>query len=424
MSESFIAPNGDEDASTQSHLLASLRHEVQSVPASGIVEMINYARERADVIPLWAGEGRRPTPNFICQAAEASLKAGETFYTYQRGIPELRQALASYHEQLYGRPFSPERFFVTGSGMQAIQMAVRMVAGPGREVVLPSPAWPNLAAAVSLAGAQAVEVPMQFTPDGWHLDLESLFAKCSERTCAIFVNSPANPTGWTATLDELQAILNFARNNDLWVIADEIYTRFYFGESSDGRVNAPSFYEIASDNDKVLFVNSFSKNWAMTGWRIGWLSCPPILGDVVENLIQYSTSGVATFMQRAAVVALEEGELFITDQIQQAKAGRTKLLERLGQYDELRFAAPKGSFYFFFGLRGVADSMPVAKQIVDEARVGLAPGFAFGQSGSAFMRLCFATNPDQLDLAIERFCRWLNQRQSLADSDGQDAHAS
>ena len=350
------------------------------------------------------GEGCLPTPAFICEAAEQSLRDGETFYTYQRGIPELREGLVRYHERLYGRPFDIERFSVTGSGMQAIQIAVRMVAGAGDEVVLPSPAWPNLAAAVGVAGAKAVDVPLHFTPNGWHLDLDELFDACNERTSALFINTPANPTGWTATLEELQDILDFAREHNLWIIADEIYTRFYYGVE---RERAPSFYEIMQEDDKILFVNSFSKNWAMTGWRVGWLSAPRALGQTIENLIQYSTSGVAAFMQRAAACALDQGEPFVAEQIARARTGRDKLMMAFGNEPRLNFAPLMGSFYFFFGLAGESDGLALAKRIADEAKVGLAPGFAFGQSGSAFMRLCFATHPDQMDQAIERLSDWL-----------------
>lgn len=385
-------------------LMGSLRPEAGLSPASGIVEMKKYAFGKEDVIPLWVGEGSLPTPSFICDAANQALANGETFYTHQRGIPELRQAIADYHEMLYGRPFDTERFSVTGSGMQAIQIAVRMVAGTGDEVVLPSPAWPNLSAAVGVAGAKAVDVPLHFTPNGWHLDLDELFSACNERTRALFINTPANPTGWTATEEELKAILDFARDRGLWIIADEIYTRFYFGTNRD---KAPSFYEIAEDDDKILFVNSFSKNWAMTGWRVGWLSAPVALGQTIENLIQYSTSGVAPFMQRAAVAALQHGEPFVAEQIERARIGRDKLTTAFADEPKLKFAPLMGSFYFFFGINGEEDSFPIAKRLVDEAKVGLAPGFAFGQSGSAFMRLCFATHPDRMDQAITRLKGWL-----------------
>ena len=387
-------------------LLAHLSPEARNAPDSGITGIRSYAAGRQDVIPLWIGEGALPTPDFICKAAEDALKAGETFYTYDNGIPELREAIARYHERLYGRPFDSNRFSVTGSGMQAIQLAVRLVMSAGEEIIVPSSAWPNISSAVLVAGGKPVDLPLHFHPEGWKLDIDELFDACTDKTRALFINTPNNPTGWVATLDELQAILDFARERDIWIIADEIYTRFYFG---DDREMAPSFYEIAEEDDKILYVNSMSKNWAMTGWRVGWLAAPVSLIPTIGNLTQCSTSGVAPFMQKAAAVALNDGELFIAEQIERARSGREKLLAAFQGHNAIRFAPPMGSFYFFFGLEGEADASIIAKRLVDEANVGLAPGFAFGQSGSAFMRLCFATNPDKLDQAIYRLNQWLSR---------------
>jgi len=271
-----------------------------TLPGSGIVEVVNYGRGKEGLFPLWAGEGDLPTPDFISAAAKQSLEEGETFYTCQRGFPELRSALAAYHERLYGAGRSEENFYVTGSGMQAIMSAVQCVVGAGDEVLALTPAWPNIFGAVQVAGATTVAVPMQFGEAGWSADLDTLFAKRTDRTRALFINSPGNPTGITLTRDQLVAIRDFARQHDLWIIADEVYGRFCF----DQKV-APSFLEIMESEEKLLVVNTFSKNWAMTGWRIGWIVAPQSLGAVMENLVQYNTSGVPVFSQRAAVVALE-----------------------------------------------------------------------------------------------------------------------
>src|SRR5438270_7033637 len=206
-------------------LADALRREAQAAPESGIVEVMNYGRRRGGVTPLWAGEGDLPTPAFICEAATRSLAAGETFYTWQRGIPELRQALARYHTMLYGRAFAPEEFYVTGSGMQAIQIVLAMVLGNGDEILLPTPTWPNAAAAAGITGARAVEVPMSFGNDGWSLDLERLAGAVTPKTRALFVVSPSNPTGWTARHPDLTVLLALARRHGLWIVADETYAR-------------------------------------------------------------------------------------------------------------------------------------------------------------------------------------------------------
>ena len=386
------------------HLLSALRREAREAPESGILEVFNYGRGREGLIPLWAGEGDLPTPGFICEAAAKSLHAGETFYTWQRGIPELRAALARYHARHFGRPFSPERFFVTIGGMQAIQIAIAAVAGRDDEVIVPTPAWPNFAAAAGVAGARPVFVELDFDGVSWQLDLEKLQAAAGPSTRAIFINSPSNPTGWTASQDELRAILAFARARGLWIVADEVYNRFYFkGE------RAASFYDVAEADDRIIFVNTFSKNWAMTGWRVGWISAPEALGAVIENLIQYSSSGVAAFLQRGAVAALEEGEDFVRLQVERARTGREIVCNGLAGSNRARFAWPDGAFYLFFAVDGIEDTSRVGLQLVDEAGIGIAPGTAFGPGGAPFMRLCFARKADDISEATRRLAAWLNR---------------
>ncbi len=388
---------------TASDIHLALRSEALAAPESGIVEVVNRGRLKEGLIPLWVGEGDLPTPSFIAEAATRSLAAGETFYTWQRGIPELREALAKYHAGLYRRGFiTAERFFVTGSGMQAIQIAIALVVGKDDEILVPSPAWPNAAAAAGVAGGRAVEVPLVFSAEGWTLDIEALTAAIRPRTRAIFVNSPSNPTGWVASREELQALLTLARKHGLWIVADEVYGRFAFDED-----RAPSFYDIMEADDRILFVNTFSKNWAMTGWRIGWIGAHPSLGQTIENLIQYSTSGVAAFMQRAAVTALERGEDFLAHQISRANRGRDVVTTGLEATGRVRFARPRGAFYLFFSIDGQPDARKTAIRMVEEALVGLAPGTAFGQAGEGFLRLCFARSADQLEEATRRLARWI-----------------
>jgi aspartate/methionine/tyrosine aminotransferase len=384
-------------------LTDDLRPQARLAPASGIVDVINAGRDRDGLIPLWAGEGDLATPAFIAQAAAQSLEAGETFYTWQRGLPALREALAHYHERLYGRRFSADEFFVTGSGMQAIQIALTMTVGAGDEIVVVTPAWPNAAAAAGLLGARVVEVPLHFDAGGWELDLDRLRTAISPRTRALFVVSPGNPTGWAATHAELQAILTLGRRFSLWVIADETYARFWYGPGD----RAPSFLEVMDASDRVLFVNTFSKNWAMTGWRIGWLKAHPSLGQVIENMIQYATSGVGPFMQRAGVVALECGESLVAEQRARARRGRDLFCRALAMTGRCRFALPQGAFYVFFAVEGEPDSRRLAKRLVDDARVGLAPGSAFGAGGEGFLRACVVRSPAQLEMAAYRITSFL-----------------
>ncbi|MCB4770662.1 pyridoxal phosphate-dependent aminotransferase [Ancylobacter sp. Lp-2] len=389
-------------------LLDFVRPQALSLPESGIVEVFNYGRTREGLIPLWAGEGDLPTPAFISEAATRSLAAGETFYTWQRGIPDLRAAIARYMTGLYGIAEDPERYFVTGSGMHSIQIALALTVGADEEIIIPSPEWPNAAAAAQAAGARPVFVPFGFDPaEGFSLDLGRLEDAVSPRTRAIFINSPANPTGFVASREVLAGVLDIARRHGLWIIADEIYGRFYYEAGEGGR--APSFHDVMEPEDRILFLQTFSKNWAMTGWRMGWLEAHPSLGDVIENLIQYTNSGVAAFMQRGGVAALERGESFVAHQIERARRGRDIVMDGLLPTNRVRLARPPGAFYAFFGVEGETDMRALALKLVDEANIGLAPGTAFGPGGEDYIRLCFARGEVQMIEATRRLATWLTR---------------
>lgn len=388
-------------------LLAGLTPQARNEPDSGIVKAAMYGFGRPGIIPLWSGEGNLPTPGFICKAAEESLARGETFYTYQRGIPELRQALARYHERQFGRPFAPENFFVTSGGMQAIQIMIQMIAGEGDEIILPTPAWPNYAGPLRIQGSVPVEVPMDFRNGRWHLDIDRLLSAIGPRTRAISLNSPSNPIGWTASREELVAVRDACRKHGLWILSDEVYSRFYYGER--GEVRAPSFLDVCEEEEMLLLANTFSKNWAMTGWRIGWLQAPKALASAVERLIQYNSSGTAVFMQRASIEALDHGEEFVASQVARARANRDLVAGVLAGLPGVRFETPRGAFYQFFALAGMTDSLKTVLRIIDEANVGLAPGGTFGKGGEGHLRLCFLRDPEKLAEGLDRFARWLRK---------------
>ena len=390
------------DTETDGKLIAALRHGARLSPESGIVEVANHGRGKPGIIPLWVGEGDQPTPEFIRQAATDALQGGETFYTWQRGIPDLREALARYHSRHFGRSFDASEFLVTGGGMHAILLALQATTGQGDEAIYLTPAWPNFSGAAGVAGAVPVPVPLEFTDNGWVLDRQRLADAITPKTRAIFFNSPSNPTGWTADHDDLKAVLALARKHGLWIVADEIYARFHY----DGK-RAPSFMDIMEPEDRILFVNTFSKNWAMTGWRIGWIATHPSLQQIFENLIQYSTSGVASFMQRGAVAALDAGDQYLDDNIEHARQMRDLICKTLHATGRTRFAVPAGAFYLFFAVDGVTDSRQAAMRIIDEANVGLAPGTAFGAGGEAFFRLCFHRGVDQIEEAAGRLAGWI-----------------
>ncbi|WFR95754.1 pyridoxal phosphate-dependent aminotransferase [Rhizobium tumorigenes] len=383
-------------------IVNSLSPRALAAPESGIVEVLNYARGRDGLLPLWVGEGDLSTPDFINQAAIASLAAGDTFYTWQRGIPELRQALSDYYARHFNVALSPDNFYVTGSGMQAIQLCVQAITSPGDEMIYLTPAWPNIAAALEIAGARSVGVQLDFEGGKWALDIGRIEAAITPKTKGLFLNTPSNPTGWTASREDLITILALARKHGLWIMADEIYARFYY---AGGR--APSLLDIRQPDDRILFVNSFSKNWSMTGWRIGWIVAPPETGQVLENLVQYSTSGVAHFMQMGAVAALNAGDEFVESNIEKATLSRDILCEALVSTNRVETLKPDGALYAFLKIDGITDSRQAALDIVDKTGVGLAPGTAFGAGGELFLRACFLRDPRQITDAAERLSKYI-----------------
>jgi aspartate/methionine/tyrosine aminotransferase len=386
-------------------LIESLSPRSLRAPESGIVEVVNYARGREGLIPLWVGEGDLPTPDFIARAASDALLRGETFYTWQRGIPELRAALARYYARRFGANLSAENFYVVGSGMQAIKLAIEALVSPGDEMVYLTPAWPNFAAAAELSDATPVAVPLAFSGGRWQVDLNRVEAAITPKTRVLFVNTPSNPTGWTATREDLASLLAIARRHDLWIMADEIYALYHY---AGGR--APSFLDVMEDGDRIVFVNSFSKNWSMTGWRVGWIVAPPEMGQVLENLIQYSTSGVPQFLQQGAIVALDEGDAFLQANIDKAAKNRDVLCDALIATNRVETLKPDGALYAFLKIDGVTDSRRTALDIVDRTNVGLAPGTAFGPGGELFMRACFLRDPGHVEEAAKRLARYIAAR--------------
>jgi aspartate/methionine/tyrosine aminotransferase len=381
----------------------SLSRRAIDAPESGIVAVVNHGRLKPGLIPLWAGEGDEKTPDFIGRPAAEALLAGETFYTWQRGIPELRQALSDYHARLFGRQLPLDAFCVTGSGMQAIKIAVEAVVDPGDEVIQISPAWPNFAAALGMSGGVSVAVPLDYANGRWIIDPQRMADAITPRTRALFINTPSNPTGWTATREDLLAILALARKHGLWIIADEIYTRFFY---AGGR--APSFMDIMDDDDRIIFVNTFSKNWSMTGWRVGWIVAPPSIIQVLENSVQYQTSGVAQFMQKGALAALEHGEAYVESQITKAATARDLFCDALTSTNRVVTQKPDGAFYAFFRIDGVSDTRAAAIDIVDRAGVGLAPGTAFDKGGESFLRACFLRRLDHVEEAAGRLADYIS----------------
>ena len=391
------------------NLISKLTSPAQIEPDSGIVKAAMHGFTKPGIIAFWSGEGNLPTPENFSKSASESLLKGETFYTFQRGIPELREALVRYHARHFDRQFDVDNFCVTGGGMQAIQTAIQIIAADGDEIIIPTPAWPNYAGPLRIQGTRSVEVPMTFANGKWALDLDRLFASITPRTKAICLCSPSNPLGWVASKADLIAIRDQCRKSGIWILADEVYTQFYYG--ADDASRAPSFLDICDSEEQLILCNTFSKNWAMTGWRVGWIHAPKILGPVIERVIQYNTSGTAVFMQRGCVTALDEGDDFIKLQVAKAAKNRDTVIEALKDVPQIRLSVPDGAFYAFFGIDGMTDSMATALRIIDEANVGFAPGIAFGQAGEGYLRMCYLKEENKLAEGLGRLTNWLKTNQ-------------
>jgi aspartate aminotransferase len=382
---------------------AGLSGSIAGLRETPIAEVSMSVFGDPEVVPLWFGESDLVTPDFIRDAAAKGLQAGETFYTWQRGVPELRAALSAYTERLYGIKCAVDRISVTTGGMQAILIVCQLLLDPGDNIVIVSPIWPNITSAVKLMHGEPKYVALERADGGgWKLDLQRLFDTVDERTRAIFVNSPGNPTGWTMTSDEQRAVLDFAKKRGLWVMADEVYARLTYVRRPDGRQVAPSFLELAGPDDPLIVLNSFSKPWAMTGWRIGWLTHPPVLGDQFAKLVQINTSGVPAFLQRGAIAAIEKGDSFIAEMVRRCQAGRELVFQRLSGLPQVTVARPEAAFYAFFSVDGVRDTLAFCKKLAKEYKVGLAPGEAFGPGGQGNIRLCFASSVERLSQGLDR----------------------
>ena len=367
------------------------------IDGSAIRGLANQAMGRDNLIPLWFGEPDQSTPQFICDAAAESLKNGETFYSEGLGIPDLRKTIADYQIDLYGANISSDRIAVSLSGSNALNLTFQSILDDGDKVVTALPTFPNLLAIPSLQNAQVDTIHMTPTDDGWSLDADRLLEKANDAK-AVILNSPGNPTGWNLESDEQKYILEELRKRGTWLIADEVYSRIYY----EGRA-APSFLEHADPEDRVIAVNSFSKSWAMTGWRMGWMTAPESLLLTVQKLMEYSVACVPVFTQRAGIAAIKDGEDFIATSLERYRRGLDVVTERFAEFDNIHFPRPKAAFYAYFQILGSKEGgMDLASRIVDETGVGLAPGVAFDPGASDWFRICFAQSEARLHEAFDR----------------------
>jgi aspartate/methionine/tyrosine aminotransferase len=377
------------------------RTAVRALVSSQIREVANAGMGEADILAFWFGEPDEVTPAYIRDAAIASIGAGETFYTQNFGIPELRDAIAAYVSRLH-RPLAADKVAVTASGMSALMLTIEALVDPGDRVVCVTPLWPNLTEIPKILGAEVVRVALEFGRQGWNLDVDRLLSALTPATRAVMINSPNNPTGWTLSREAQDAILDHCRRHGIWIVADDVYERLYYAGVGNGIACAPSFLDLADPRDRLISVNSFSKAWLMTGWRLGWIVAPPALMPDLGKLIEYNTSCSPVFVQRAGVVAIRDGEPTVAHTLDRFRSARDLLLRELATIPGIEAAPPPGAMYVFFRVAGVTDSLAFCKRLVRDARLGLAPGSAFGPEGQGFVRWCFAASHERLRDGVER----------------------
>jgi aspartate/methionine/tyrosine aminotransferase len=375
-----------------------MRPEIESLPGSRIREVANAGLGRSDVLAFWFGESDEVTPAPIRDAAVRSIQAGETFYSHNLGLPELRQAVAAYASRLHGS-VDVDRIAITSSGVNALMLAMQMLAGAGDEVVAVVPVWPNLTAQPAILGARVKRVSLRPQDGLWRLDVAELLAAVTPQTRVLLVNAPNNPTGWTLSRYEQQALLDHCRRTGTWILADEVYERLYYA----GAGCAPSFLDIATPDDRLVVVHSFSKSFLMTGWRLGWLVLPRGQLDAAAKLIEFNTSCAPVFVQRAALAGLAIADDFVPGLVHRLRACRDRLLGGLQPLPGVQVATPPGGMYAFFRVAGQDDSLAFAKRLVTDHGLGLAPGVAFGAEGEGWLRWCFAAkDPARLDQGLHR----------------------
>ncbi len=371
--------------------------DITRIPGSRIVTVARAAFATPGVDFLCFGESDQPSPEAAHTAAVAALADGVTRYPDVRGLPPLRESLAAYLTGLHAKPVDESRVQVTASGMAAVSIALAATVQAGQRVVIHNPLWPNIANAILLRGASVDALDLIATPDGrFRLDLDRL-DRMMEGARAFVLNSPNNPTGWTATTEELRAILAMARRRGVWVISDEVYTRLVY----DGAPAAPSLLDVAEPDDRVIVCNSFSKTWIMTGWRLGWMVVPAGTRDSFTEIVEVSHSGVAPFVQHAGIAAVAD-----TDVVARFRAhcatGRALAGAALSGLNGVRYADPDGAFYAFVGIDGLRDSLDLAMKLVTKHGVAVAPGIAFGPAGEGSLRICFAQSAETMARAMER----------------------
>jgi aspartate/methionine/tyrosine aminotransferase len=383
----------------------AMRTTIQNLQGSQIRQVVNASLGRTDVLRFWFGESDEVTPEAVRAAAAQSLASGETFYNQNLGIPELREAISGYMSRLHGN-IPVDRIAVTSSGVSGLMLAAQLLIDAGDEVVAVTPVWPNLTQQCTIMGGKLRTVALQPTNGQWGLDMAKLLSAVTAKTKVLIVNAPNNPTGWTLSKEEQLTILQHCRHTGTWIVADEVYERLYYEPTA--HACAPSFLDIADAEDRLIVAHSFSKTFLMTGWRLGWLVLPPSATPHLSKLIEFNTSCAPTFVQRAGVAAIAHEADITPALVAHFRQCRDTLVPLLQATPGVQVQPTKGGMYAFFQIDGYKESLPLAKRLVTEAGLGLAPGSAFAPEAEGWLRWCYASKDlARLGQGIERLQTWL-----------------
>ena len=376
----------------------NLRKNIKFLKSSPIRNIANSAIDNKDVIPLWFGETDIITPQFISNSMKSALDKGHTFYTTNHGIPELVKAISDYSSKLHNKIISHNRIMITAAGMNALMISAEAIINPRDKIICITPVWPNFMRCIEIMGGEVIEIPLILSENNnkWTLNIEEIEKNISDAK-GIYINSPNNPTGWMMKKKEQEKILDICRKNKKWIIADEVYERIVY----DRKV-APSFLDISDKNDLLIVVNSFSKSWAMTGWRLGWMTIPENSLNFFEKLNEFNIASPAAPVQHAGVTAIQKGEDFINDMIDKLSYSKDLTIKHLSSFSKVKMPKPTAAFYAFFKVKNVTDTETFCKETLLKTGVGIAPGTAFGKHSNDWLRICYAKSPELLEKAFNK----------------------
>ncbi|WP_049981813.1 pyridoxal phosphate-dependent aminotransferase [Halolamina rubra] len=347
-----------------------------------------------DLVRLEVGEPDFDTPEHIVEAAADAARAGETHYTSNAGLPELREAIAETLDRDYDVSYDPEQYVVTNGGMEALHLAVLSTVGGGEELLIPSPSWPNYWTQARLADATPVEIPMP-EETGYALDAERVIERMGDDTGAVVLCSPANPTGQLFDPDEIRAVVDAAAEHDAYVLADEVYLGLTYDRDPSG------IAALTGHPDHVLTIGSCSKTYAMTGWRVGWLGGPGEVIDEVTKIHESTTACAGSVAQHAAIAALTGPQEPVEAMYDAFAERRDYVAERVDAMAGVSAPTPDGAFYALLDVDLPGSSLDIAKRLLRERDVVLAPGDGFGEAGEGKLRLSFANSLDQLEEGLD-----------------------